>query len=134
MERLVAWRGFSSCCGGWLLHGAGWWAVDRLDSGETVGFTGAFYRATEPDLEIGWLLYRAFWGHGYAVEAVRGALDHAFDVRRVPRATAIIDHENTRSRRVAERAGFKPVEDTELFGKRVGRWMLAASERLTAAR
>jgi RimJ/RimL family protein N-acetyltransferase len=134
LERRLAWRSFCSCAGGWMIHGAGWWALEDLGSGRIVGAVGAFYRATAPDLEAGWLLFREFWGQGYAVEAVGRVIEHAFDVRGVPRVTATIDHGNARSQRVATRLGFEPVEDTELFGKPVGRWMLQPERRVTAGR
>jgi RimJ/RimL family protein N-acetyltransferase len=133
-ERLHAWRAFTGCCGGWVLHGAGWWMVEDAASARLVGFVGAFYRATDPDLELGWVVFRELWGNGYAVEAVRRVIDHAFDTRGAPRVTAIIDHGNERSQRVAIKTGFEQIEDTELLGKPVGRWRLTAERRISASR
>src|ERR1700726_1579041 len=57
--------------------------------------------------EIGYWLGVPFWGHGYATEAVRAVIDHAF---------ADLDHEalgagtrvtNPASRRVLEKGGFQ---------------------------
>jgi RimJ/RimL family protein N-acetyltransferase len=62
--------------------GVGLWALEVADSGEFIGFTGL---APMPDAspgaggtEVGWRLARAAWGHGYATEAARAALDVAF--------------------------------------------------------
>lgn len=64
-------------------HGYGLWAVEPLDSGEFIGFTGL---NPMPDgvpgaggYEVGWRLARRAWGNGYATEAGRKALDVAFD-------------------------------------------------------
>jgi RimJ/RimL family protein N-acetyltransferase len=38
--------------GGWLLQGAGWWAIELRESGKLVGNVGAFFRETRPEIEI----------------------------------------------------------------------------------
>ena len=41
-------------------------------------------------MELGWNIYKAFWGHGYASEAAAAALQHAFDIRGEPKVQALI--------------------------------------------
>lgn len=89
----------------------GWsnWAVERVDSGEFIGFVGL----TEPGralpfgpcVEIGWRLARAHWGQGYASEAARAALAFGFGrlgLREIVSFTSLL---NRPSRAVMERIG-----------------------------
>lgn len=62
--------------------GFGSWALERQDTGEFIGFTGLNPMPDgvpgEGGMEVGWRLARHAWGHGYATEAARAALDLAF--------------------------------------------------------
>ncbi|WP_245655925.1 GNAT family N-acetyltransferase [Microtetraspora fusca] len=89
--------------------GFGLWAVEL--SGEFIGFTGLsvprFTAHFTPCVEVGWRLARSAWGHGYASEAARAALDHGFGtigLKEIVSFTAVV---NTRSRRVMERIGMR---------------------------
>ena len=58
----------------------GWsnWAVEKLDTGEFLGFIGLSVPRRQfpfsPCIEIGWRLKRSAWGHGYATEGANGSL------------------------------------------------------------
>jgi RimJ/RimL family protein N-acetyltransferase len=56
--------------------------------------------------EIGFGVHPAHWGRGYAGEAVRALVDHAFDALGLRRIEADIDPRNLGSARVLEGAGF----------------------------
>jgi RimJ/RimL family protein N-acetyltransferase len=71
-DRHAAWRIFCSQAGLWLIHGAGWWAVEEKETGRLVGNVGAFFREESTVMELGWNTYRAFWGHGPLNVLVRG--------------------------------------------------------------
>jgi RimJ/RimL family protein N-acetyltransferase len=58
-----------------------------------------------PGFEIAWTLARRCWRHGYATEAARAALEHAFTVWKKDRVISLINPENRASIRVAERLG-----------------------------
>ena len=121
--RRDAWRMFGCNTGGWLLHGAGWWAIELSDSGAFVGTIGAFFRETGPDIEIGWNTFRAHWGKGIATEAATEVVRHVFEDRAERRAIALIDAANAASLRVAAHVGMTYEADTELFGVTVGRYV-----------
>ncbi len=61
--------------------GFGLWAVVCADSGEMIGQCGLTRQRIEDDevLEVGYLLERAHWHRGYALEAAASCRDLAFD-------------------------------------------------------
>jgi RimJ/RimL family protein N-acetyltransferase len=65
------------------------------------------------------MLRRACWGRGFATEAARAALAHAFTAMGKTHVISLIRPENAASIRVAERLGERPEGRTELFGKEV---------------
>lgn len=60
----------------------GLYAVERRDDGSFLGFVGlaepTFEAPFTPCVEIGWRLVRSAWGQGFATEAAREVLRHAF--------------------------------------------------------
>jgi RimJ/RimL family protein N-acetyltransferase len=64
-------------------QGYGLWAVELLDGGGFIGFTGLNpMPAGVPGaggMEVGWRLAKHAWHHGYATEAAEAALDTAFN-------------------------------------------------------
>ena len=98
LERTLA--RYRDCgCGHWL-------AVER-ESGEPVGQIGLIPEEIDgrSHLGIGWMLRREFQHRGYATEAARGCLEHAFRQRKAGRVIADIRPENASSLRVAARLG-----------------------------
>ncbi|MDO9380892.1 MAG: GNAT family N-acetyltransferase [Nocardioidaceae bacterium] len=91
--------------------GWGLWALERLDDGAFLGFTGLHpMPAGTPDpegTEVGWRLARHAWGHGYASEAARAALAHGFDVVGLDHVDSITAVTNTRSQAVMRRLGMR---------------------------
>ena len=93
----------------WEQNGWGTWAVEELEGGRLVGRVGfQFHRFWPEDPELGWGVDPDLWGRGYATEAARAALQHAFDVLRFERVVSILHPENTPSIRVAEKIGERP--------------------------
>ena len=91
-------------------RGYGPWALVEKVSGETIGYCGLFHYADvngRPEIEIGYRLARAWWGRGYATEAVSAARDYAFTTLGLPRLIALIDPANVASLRVAEKVGLR---------------------------
>jgi RimJ/RimL family protein N-acetyltransferase len=122
-DRQTAWRIFSSHAGLWVIHGAGWWAVEDKQTGQLVGSVGAFFREQSTVMEMGWNTYRAFWGKGIANEAAAAVLNYAFEVRREPKVRALITSGNESSRRVAERLGMAYEMETELYDKVISSYL-----------
>lgn len=87
------------------LHGYGLWAVIDNMSGEVIGDCGITQQrtpaGTEP--EIGYHLWRDFWGKGLATEAARACRGYAFGTLGLRRVVSITSPENIPSQKVAQR-------------------------------
>ena len=73
--------------------------------------------------ELGYWLGVPHWGNGYATEAARAARDWAFETVGVDRLISLVDLENARSLRVAERLGATQTETVTLKGKQTAVWV-----------
>ena len=69
------------------------------------------YDGVGPEVEIGWRLNRSAWGNGFAPEAARPIVEHAFSTVGLERIVADIDPGNLSSLRVAEKIGMKYIGD-----------------------
>lgn len=98
-------------------HGYGWWALHLRTTGEFIGCTGLVHQTFDapftPAVEVGWRLRRSAWGHGYATEAARAALDLGFGRLGLREIVSMTTPANTRSRKVMVRLGMTrdPADD-----------------------
>ena len=102
----------------------GMYALTLRDTGETVGFVG-FVPRDHPwgqELELGWLMRRQFWGHGYATEAARALMPLAPD-----RFVSMIRVENEASANVARKLGMTVEREVDYHGFRTQVWATQAS-------
>ena len=60
-------------------------------------------------VELGWILNKAYWGHGYALEAARAAIGYARERLGARCVFAQCDSENAASYRLMERLGMRRV-------------------------
>ena len=103
----------------WADDGYGLWALERLDSGELIGYTGlspaVFAAPFTPAVEVGWRLAAAHWGHGFATEAARASLRFGFETVGLAEIVSFTAVANVRSARVMERIGMRrdPAGDFE---------------------
>lgn len=71
----------------------GLYVVERRAEGDFIGFVGlaagTFEAPFTPAVEIGCRLARHAWGHGYATEAARAVVAHAFGPARADRARLV---------------------------------------------
>ena len=90
-------------------EGWGLWALEVPGLHDFAGFVGlsvpVFDAPFLPAIEVGWRLPVAAWGHGYASEGARLALDHAFDSLGWAEVVSFTALGNRRSRAVMERLG-----------------------------
>lgn len=85
------------------------WAVERQEDGEFLGFCGLkpgmADTPIEGRIEIGWRLRADAWGQGFAREAARACLDWAWDNLPADSVWAITALGNSRSWGLMERLG-----------------------------
>lgn len=117
VARPMAWRNLAMMVGHWSLRGYGVWAVEERSSGVLVGRVGFWNPEGWPGFELGWMLRRSFWGRGYATEAARVALRHAFTQLRQPHVISLIHPENAASIRVALRLGERLAGTAEVMAR-----------------
>jgi RimJ/RimL family protein N-acetyltransferase len=91
-------------------YGYGFYALDVLDTGEFIGFTGLSHPTGldawfVPCVEIGWRLRREAWGRGYATEAALVCLRHGWEVLGLQKIYAYTAMLNVRSARVMQKIG-----------------------------
>jgi RimJ/RimL family protein N-acetyltransferase len=93
------------------VNGFGLWAVEIPDVAPFAGFVGLsiprFRAPFTPCVEIGWRLAAGHWGHGYASEGARAALDFAFGTLALAEVVSFTVPGNLRSRRVMDKLGMR---------------------------
>jgi RimJ/RimL family protein N-acetyltransferase len=81
--------------------------VELRDSGEPVGSVNVMVDAPNRQGEIGFIFHPDHQGHGYATEAARALLDHAFEHYGLHRVCGRLEPRNEASARVLEKLGMR---------------------------
>ncbi len=89
-------------------HGTGiWWAPCSPDNKIFYGACGLNdLDKNHKKAEIGYWLLREHWGKGYITEAVPLVIKYGFEQLGLHRIEAIVETENTNSKKLMERLGF----------------------------
>jgi RimJ/RimL family protein N-acetyltransferase len=107
VSRAEAWRGMAMMIGHWQLRGYGMWWLEEKSTGTAIGRVGLWNPEGWPAPELGWVVYGAFEGKGFAYEAAIAARDHAYDVLNWRLLISLIADDNPRSVALAIRLGAK---------------------------
>ena len=86
-------------------HGFGLYRVELKSTGEAIGLCGLIKRDTLEHVDIGYALFPAYWGQGYAAEATAATRDYARDTLQLPRLLAICSPDNAPSIGLLQRLG-----------------------------
>jgi ribosomal-protein-alanine N-acetyltransferase len=90
-------------------HAFGLWAVEVSGTMPFAGFIGLdvprFEAHFTPCVEVGWRLARKAWGHGYATEGAKRALQYGFGSVGLGEIVSFTSVAHERSRAVMERIG-----------------------------
>jgi RimJ/RimL family protein N-acetyltransferase len=106
-------------------HGFGKFAVELPGEARFIGVVGLDQVHAglpfAPAVEALWRLAPAYWGHGYAAEAARAAIDDGFGRLGLEEIVAYTVIDNRRSRNVMERLGMirDPAEDFDFLHPRL---------------
>jgi RimJ/RimL family protein N-acetyltransferase len=86
--------------------GGGLWCIRSRATTDFLGLVLLLYTDDDTEVEFGYRLLPKFWGRGYATEAGRAVVNHAFGDLGLTALCAIIHPDNTASNAVAEKLGF----------------------------
>ena len=114
-DRIQAWRHMAYLLGHWEMLGYGYYAVEEKASGNLVGRVGFTNHPGWPGFELGWTIVPEYQGRGYATEAAKMLLRHAFTALDREHVISLIHPDNAPSRRVAEKLGQKIEGQTEVL-------------------
>lgn len=65
------------------------------------------------EIEVGYHIFKKYWGQGYAPEAAKLFIDYAFENNLTTSVISVIDLKNTKSQRVAEKNGLRKEKETK---------------------
>ena len=115
-------------------HGFGRYAITLKRDKRIIGDCGILRieKAGELVNDLGYIIHHPYWRKGYAVEAARAVVGHAFDCLNLDVIHANMPHDHDSSRKVAERIGMKRVG--EFINERNGnvRTLLYAIDRIAS--
>lgn len=114
LSREEAWEHFQKrILDHYKTYGFGLWALVCKE--EIIGFAGLITQEIdgEKKIELAYRILPKYWGQGLASEAVQAIFKSAFEEFKLKELVSIIDPANTRSLRLAERAGMRFLKKTQ---------------------
>jgi [ribosomal protein S5]-alanine N-acetyltransferase len=100
----AAYNRLASDLGNWHLQEFGVWAIERHDQRDLIGVCG-FWQGHGWPRELTWWLLPTARGAGYAQEASRAAVAHAYDVFGWPIVETYMNDKNEAARKLVLRLG-----------------------------
>lgn len=103
-------RGLEHFIKGYVQHPQlGFWATIYKATGTFIGRCGINPQMIEgrPELEVGYLIGKAYWRQGLGGEAAQAIVDYGFEQLGLSRLICAIDPENQASIKVAEKIGMR---------------------------
>jgi RimJ/RimL family protein N-acetyltransferase len=90
----------------WEQRGYGHWAVVEKATGQVIGVVGFYHPEKQwPGVDLGWLIHRSRWGHGFATEAATAAVAWLWEHTQIDRIVSLIGPDDLRSIRIATKIG-----------------------------
>ena len=94
-------------------NGFCYFAVDKLETSELIGFIGLAEQKFEADftpcIDIGWRLAKSAWNNGFATEGAKRCLEFAFNDLKLEKIVAMAPQINLPSINVMQKIGMKRV-------------------------
>ena len=118
----------------WFLNGhpahpeLGLWATIHKETGEFIGRCGLLPWTIEqrPEVEVAYLLGKAYWGQGLGTEAARALVHYGFEQLHLSRLICLIVPGNQASGKVARKIGMRFEREIE---DKFGRALLYATSK-----
>jgi ribosomal-protein-alanine N-acetyltransferase len=97
----------------WFMNGhpkhpeLGLWATIHKETGRFIGRCGLLPWTIDQhdEVEVAYLLAKAYWGQGLGAEAAQAVLNYGFEQLQLPRLVCLVERENVASIKVAEIIG-----------------------------
>jgi RimJ/RimL family protein N-acetyltransferase len=112
----------------WIAATAAWGPEKRVyviallpDARRVMGSVGFGPFQGHPCPHLGFWLGQPYWGHGYAGEAARAAVEVAFGTCRLPMLETGCRRDNPASRRILVQLGFAPAGAMTVHSRALGR-------------
>ncbi len=88
------------------------------ENGQFIGRCGLLWQVIDgqQEVEVAYMLAKAYWGRGLGTEAARALKEHGFRDFGFRRLISIIDPGNIASQRVAEKNGMRYARDIDFEG------------------
>lgn len=111
-------------------RGYGFYPVVLKDSGIIIGHCGLGQLEQTTEIEVAYVLDSRYWGQGYASEAARAIINHAFSRLNISRIVAVAFPENVRSIAVMRSIGMTPIGLAHHFGATLVKYEIEKSDIL----
>lgn len=108
----------------WAKERIGFCAMIEKSSGKFIGWCGLWRLTETKETEVGYALFKEFWGKGYAVEASKAFLAYGFETLNLEKIVAVTDPSNKNSRRVMEKLGMKFDGNGEYYGRELAHYTI----------
>jgi len=92
-------------------HRFGFWAIIYKEQSQLIGCCGLRFLENTPEIELGYMLAKPYWGRGLATEGAKASLKYGFEELKLERIVALAYPQNIASRRVMEKLGMKYEKD-----------------------
>jgi RimJ/RimL family protein N-acetyltransferase len=99
-------------------YGFGLWATMHKETKELIGRCGLLPWTIDgrQEVEVAYLLAKAYWGQGLGTEAARAILAYGFEQLHLTRLICLIDPANEASARVAQKIGMSLEREAVIDG------------------
>ena len=96
--------------------GLGVWAGYEKNSDKFIGFFELAHLDTTDEIEVGYRLFKEFWGQGYATEMTKVLIDYGFNKMGLEQIAGITHPENISSQNVLLKSGLTYIKDAVFYG------------------
>lgn len=99
--------------------GLGYWVAEKISTREFIGWFALKYIPKTVEVEVGYLLLKSAWGHGFATEGAAALLAYGFDEIGLNRIVAVAHVENKASQNVMKKIGLRDCGIGRYYDKNV---------------
>ena len=96
--------------------GLGVWAGYEKQSDKFIGFFELAHLDTTDEIEVGYRLFKEYWGKGYATEMTKVLIDYGFNTMGLNQIAGITHPENFASQNVLLKSGLTYIKDAVFYG------------------